>query len=41
LLVDKAMVQDKDQLARIGNAFLKNKDVVTAKEISTSLKEKP
>ena len=41
LLVDKAMVQDKDQLARIGDAFLKNKDIVTAKEISTSLKAKP
>jgi len=37
LLVDKAMVQDKDQLVRIGNAFLKNKDIATAKEVSTSL----
>jgi len=37
LAVDKAVVQDKDQLARIGNAFLSIKDIATAKEISAKL----
>ncbi len=37
LAIDKAVVQDKDQLTRIGNAFLKNKEIATAKEINTKL----
>jgi len=37
LLVDKEFVQDKDQLIRIGYAFLKNNDIATAKGINIKL----
>ena len=37
LLLDKEIVQDKEQLLRISTAFLKNNDIATAKEINTKL----
>ena len=41
LLVDKEFVQDKEQLARAGQAFLKNHDIATAKEINLKLNNEP
>ena len=41
LLVDKELVQDKDQLIRIGYAFLKNNDIATAKGINIKLNNEP
>ena len=40
LLLDKEIVQDEEQLLRIANAFLKNNDIATAKEINTKLNNK-
>lgn len=39
LLVDKEFVQDKDQLIRIGYAFLKNNDIATVKLNNEPLKQ--
>jgi len=37
LLLDKEIVQDKEQLLRIANVFLKNNDIANAKGINTKL----
>lgn len=37
LLLDKEIVQDEEQLLKIANAFLKNNEIATAKEINAKL----
>ena len=41
LIIDKEFLQDKEQLVRVGYAFLKNHDIAIAKEINIKLNNEP
>ena len=41
LIIDKEFIQDKEQLVRVGYAFLKNHDLAIAKEINIKLNNAP